>query len=64
MQEEQKKQEEVDESLPISRKDEALNSLVNFDNLNAVKKSNDEEEKTEDKPIYIKPDENQTGFVP
>ena len=42
--------------MPISRKDAALNSLVNFSDLKQDKTSTSalEEEKQEEKPIYIK----------
>ena len=52
----------MDESLPISRKDTALNSLVNFANLGSEKQEGEEEK---EKPIYIKPsDQAPTGFIP
>ena len=48
--------------MPISRKDKALNSLVNFGNLASDKQEGEEEK---EKPIYIKPtDQAPSGFVP
>jgi len=40
--------------LPISRKDAALNALVNFDNLKEEKKT-DEKKEDDYKPLFIKP---------
>lgn len=40
--------------MPISRKDAALNSLVNFENLKVEKKKGEEGEK-DYKPVFIKP---------
>ena len=48
--------------MPISRKDTALNSLVNFANLGS---DNQEGEEEKEKPIYIKPtDQAASGFIP
>ena len=51
--------------MPISRKDAALNSLVNFENLKEEKKKDEDGEK-EYKPLFIKPGEETAsgGFVP
>lgn len=52
--------------MPISKKDKALNSLVNFGDLNKDKKTEEEENQEEvAKPVYIKPTESaKAGFVP
>ena len=49
-------EDEEDEALPISRKDAALNSLVNFADLNTAKQnSEDNDSEPVDKPVYIDP---------
>ena len=51
--EEEKKAEE--EALPISKKDAALKSLVNFENLNKEVESEVMDEEPAEKPVYIDP---------
>jgi len=64
--EEAKKAEEAEaEAMPISRKDAALNSLVNFENLKVEKKNENEGEAPDYKPLIIKPGVAATsGFIP
>ena len=51
--------------MPISRKDAALNSLVNFDNLNLTgKQESVEKSAAEAKPVYIDSKQAPVGFVP
>ena len=56
----------MQEAMPISKKDKALNSLVNFGDLNKDTKAEEKENKEKvAKPVYIKPTENaQASFVP
>ena len=52
--------------MPISRKDAALNSLVNFSNLNEEKKDEEEGQGEDYKPLVIDPTKagQGSGFVP
>ena len=50
-------EEPVDENAPISKKDSAIKSLVNFSDLKKGKSTEGEKEKENAKPIYINPDE-------
>ena len=59
----------LEEARTISRKDQELNSLVNFGDLSKAKKEEDGdgEDKKEEKPVYIKPAETSSSaqaFVP
>ena len=64
--EDEEEEKKEDEPLPISRKDAALNSLVNFENLNKAKESEDKEKDAAEKPVYIDPSKSKaaTDFEP
>ena len=54
----------VDENMAISRKDAALNSLVNFGNLNSTGKEEPGQISAAAKPVYIETKQAAGGFVP
>ena len=68
IEEEDPDRQELDENAPISKKDNAIKTLVNFTDLKKGKTPEEVKEKENAKPVYINAEEGtprgKTGFVP